>query len=64
MEGLLERTKTTEKQELVRKIESARKKMDDSIEARDDYEQILQYSVELDRLIEQYFAAGYSNRKE
>ena len=61
MEKLLERAKTTEKHELVSKIESARKKMDNSIEAKDDYEQILQYSVELDMLIEQYLAADYSN---
>lgn len=61
MEKLLERAKTTEKHELVKKIESARKKMDHSIEARDDYNQILQYSVELDMLIEQYLAAEYSN---
>lgn len=45
--------------ELVEKIEKARKKLNDSIDAKEDYEVIYRYSVELDHLIEQYIVAGY-----
>lgn len=51
--------KTLEKQILIERIEAARKKMNDSIDAKNDYEIIYRYSVELDHLIEQYIVAGY-----
>lgn len=51
--------KALEKQKLIEKIEAARKKMNDSIDAKKDYEIIYRYSVELDHLIEQYIVAGY-----
>lgn len=47
------------KEELITQIESARKKLNDSIDAKDDYEKIYRFSVELDQLIEQYMVAGY-----
>ncbi len=47
------------REELVRKIESAREKLDQSINARDQYDEILKKSVYLDSLIEQYIVAGY-----
>lgn len=45
--------------ELVARIENARKRLNDSIDAKEDYEIIYKYSVELDQLIEQYIVAGY-----
>lgn len=48
-----------EKQELINKIETMRKKLNDSMEAKMEYDIIYQYSVELDKLIEQYIVAGY-----
>ena len=51
--------KSMEKLILIKKIERARKKMNDSIDAKDDYDTIYQYSVELDRLLEQYIVAGF-----
>ena len=45
------------KEEIVKKIECARDKLNGSIESRQSYETIYQDSVELDRLIEQYIAA-------
>lgn len=45
--------------ELVVRIENARKRLNDSIDAKEDYEVIYKHSVELDRLIEQYIVAGY-----
>lgn len=45
--------------ELVEKIEEARRKLNDSIDSKEDYDVIYRYSVELDRLIEQYIVAGY-----
>lgn len=50
---------TEPKKELIDRIEKARKKLDDSINAKEDYDTIYQYSVELDQLIEQYIVAGY-----
>lgn len=47
------------KEELARKIEYARKKLNGSIESRQSYETIYRDSVELDRLIELYIVAGY-----
>ncbi len=51
--------KTLDKQILVDAIEAARKKLNDSIDAKNDYNIIYQYSVELDQLLEQYIVAGY-----
>ena len=51
--------KTLEKQRLIEEIEAARKKLNDSIDAKKDYDTIYQYSVELDHLIEQYIVAGF-----
>ena len=47
------------KDELVRDIEQARKRLDNSIEKKEDYEAIYQNSLDLDRLIEQYIASGF-----
>lgn len=54
MKGLKE-----EQAQLVEKIEAVRQKMNASIDAKEDYETIYKYSVELDHLIEQYIVAGY-----
>lgn len=48
-----------DKQKLIEEIETARAKLNDSIDAKKNYDIIYQYSVELDRLIEQYIVAGY-----
>lgn len=48
-----------EKQRLIETIEAARTKLNDSIDAKKDYDIIYKYSVELDHLIEQYIVAGY-----
>lgn len=48
-----------QKQELINRIENARKKLNDSMDAGMEYDIIYQYSVELDKLIEQYIFAGY-----
>lgn len=47
------------KEELIQAIESARQKLNISIDNQDDYQNIYQYSIELDGLIEQYIVAGY-----
>ena len=47
------------KDDLIGQIEAARKKLNDSIDAKEDYNQIYQFSVELDQLIERYIEAGY-----
>ena len=47
------------KQSLIEQIEASRKRLNDSIDAKKDYEIIYQYSVELDQLIEQYIVAGF-----
>lgn len=47
------------KEELVRKIEAARKLLNESIESRAPYEKIYQNSVDLDRLIELYVVSGF-----
>ena len=47
------------KEELVVCIETARKKLEDSIEGGAEYSYIYENSVELDRLIEIYIAMGY-----
>ena len=48
-----------EKLILIENIEKSRKRLNDSIDAKDDYDTIYRYSVELDRLIEQYIVEGY-----
>ena len=50
---------TREKKELVEAIEAARERMNRSIDERKDYSVIYQYSVELDRLLNQYIVAGF-----
>ena len=47
------------KNELIEKIESARKLLNASSDKGEDYEEIYRRSVELDGLIEQYIAAGF-----
>lgn len=47
------------KEELVQKIEAARKKLNRSIENGEEYKTVYQYSVELDHLIEAYLLAEY-----
>lgn len=51
--------KSKEKLILIKNIEESRKRLNDSIDAKDDYDTIYKYSVELDRLIEQYIVLGY-----
>ena len=51
--------KSKEKLILIENIEKNRKRLNDSIDAKDDYDTIYRYSVELDRLIEQYIVEGY-----
>lgn len=50
------------REKLIREIEEARKKLNDSIDEKAEYDTIYQYSVELDHLIEKYMAAGYESR--
>lgn len=45
---------TLSKEELKKRIEDARRKMDDSIEKGEDYEKIYKESIALDKLIELY----------
>lgn len=47
------------REELVRKIESAREELNRSIDEGRKYEEIYQASISLDVLIEQYIVAGY-----
>lgn len=47
------------KEELVKNIETARERLDSSIEKKERYEIIYRNSVELDRLIELYIASGF-----
>ena len=47
------------REELVGKIEAAREKLNQSINEKRKYEEILRNSVYLDSLIEQYIVAGY-----
>ena len=54
-----ERRMNVSKNELIEKIESARKLLNASIDKGEDYEEIYRRSVELDGLIEQYIAAGF-----
>ncbi len=45
--------------ELIARIESARKKLNQSIDEKRQYEEIYQDSIRLDELIEQYIVAGF-----
>ena len=47
------------KEELTKKIEEARHKLNSSIEKKEHYEEIYENSVKLDQLIEQYVVAGF-----
>lgn len=47
------------KEELVQKIEQSRKKLNQSIDLKDAYEEIYQNSIELDQLIELYIVSGF-----
>ena len=47
------------KNDLIEKIESARKLLNASIDKGEDYEEIYRRSVELDGLIEQYIVSGF-----
>lgn len=47
------------KEDLVEQIEDTRKKLNTSIDLREDYQETYQISIELDKLIEQYIVAGY-----
>ncbi len=47
------------KDELITRIEEARERLNRSIDREEDSDTIYERSVELDRLIEQYIAAGY-----
>lgn len=47
------------KDELIRKIESARLVLNKSLDEKYSYDEIYKNSVELDRLIEEYIIAEY-----
>ena len=47
------------REELVNQIEEARKRLNGSLDGKEAYDLIYQYSVELDRVREQYMDAGY-----
>lgn len=48
---------TIAKEELVDKIEAAREKLNRSIDGREEYGKIYNYSIELDELVNQYMVA-------
>lgn len=48
---------TFAKEELVEKIEAAREKLNRSIDRREEYGKIYNYSIELDELVNQYMVA-------
>ena len=47
------------KDELAKRIEMLREKLNRSIDQREAYEKIYQNSIELDQLIEQYLVSGF-----
>lgn len=47
------------KEELVKKIEYARERLNQSIDRKENYETVYQNSIELDQLINQYIVAGF-----
>lgn len=50
---------TISKEELIKDIEQARLILNQSIDEKQKYNEIYEYSVRLDRLIEQYIVAGF-----
>lgn len=49
----------SKKEELIKRIEYARQILNQSIDAREQYDVIYEKSVNLDVLIEQYIVAGF-----
>lgn len=47
------------KEELIRKIEQARRVLNESIDLDEEYDTIYHNSITLDKLIEEYIVAGY-----
>lgn len=47
------------KEDLKERIKETRERMDESYDLKKDYEDTLNISRELDKLIEQYIVAGY-----
>ncbi len=47
------------KEELIGKIEQARRALNESIELNEEYEVIYHNSIALDKLIEEYIVSGY-----
>ena len=47
------------KERLIRRIELARRALNESIDLNAEYEEIYLNSVNLDKLIEEYIACGY-----
>lgn len=47
------------KENLVREIEEARNRLNDSIDLKEKYEIIYENSIQLDQLIEQYIVAEF-----
>lgn len=45
------------REELIERIEMARQKLNDSIDKKERYDRIYQYSIELDELLNQYVVA-------
>lgn len=44
------------KEKLLREMEAARTRLNDSIDRRDTYDLIYKYSVEMDQILNRYFA--------
>lgn len=49
----------SKKEELIKNIEHARQKLNESIDQKERYDEIYEKSVQLDLLIEQYIVAGF-----
>lgn len=49
----------TSKEELIKKIEHARRNLNNSIDSKEKYEEIYKKSLQLDLLIEQYIVSGF-----
>lgn len=47
------------REEMIESIEQARKQLNDSIDRKEDYEEIYARSIALDQLIEQFMVAGF-----
>ena len=52
-----------EREKLIQRIECVRVKLNRSIDEKEDYATVYQYSVELDAMIEQKMAAGYKRNR-